>query len=185
MLENIITKLRSEFDITIGDCSNFAGLQLCRDRVKKTMFLHQSAYIQRILERFRMSDAKALSVPADPNVKLKSIKSSEESLFNVPYREAVGSLMFLAIVSRLDIAFAVNKASKFLNKPSDSHWRAVKRIFAFLIGTKDVGIVYRAAGSEPKLIGFSNADYANDLDTRRSTTGYLFSLANGPVTWAS
>jgi len=185
LLNEIIEKMRKVFEITLGDCSSFAGLQLSRDRVKKTTFLHQSLYTQKIFERFYMNRAKAVSIPVDPNVILQPVESNEEILCNVPYREAVGSLMFLATVSCLDIAFAVNTASKFLNKPGESHWRAMKRIFAYLAGTKNLGIVYRNGGSEPDLIGYSDAYYANDLETRRSTTGYVSSLANGPVTWAS
>lgn len=169
-LDGVIENLRSEFEIMIGSCNSFAGLQMIRDRSKKTMFLHQNAYTRKILERFQMSQAKALSVPADPNITLQPVESDEEKMCNAPYREAVGSLMFLAIVSRPDVAFAVNIASKFLNKPSENHWRAVKRIFAFLVGTVDVGIMYRSGGSEPQLIGYSDADYASDLETRRSTT---------------
>lgn len=175
-LDGVLKKLRSEFEITIGSCNNFAGLQIIRDRIKKTMFLHQGAYTRKILELFRMSQAKRVSVPADPSVALQPVESDEEKLCNAPYREAVGSLMFLATVSRPDIAFAINTASKFVNQPSEKHWHAVKRIFAFLVGTKDVGIMYRSDGSEPQLIGYSDADYASDLETRRSTTGYLFSL---------
>lgn len=100
------------------------------------MFLHQGAYTRKILDRFRMSEAKPVSMPADPNVTLIPVMSAEEKLCNGPYREAVGSLMFLTTVSRPDIAYAVNTASKFLNKPSELHWRAVKRILAFLVGTK-------------------------------------------------
>lgn len=185
VLKEILEKLRSEFDITLGDCSNFAGMQLSRDRETKTMFLHQKAYTQKILRKFRMSEAKAVSVPADPNVTLQPVDSGDESPSNVPYREAVGSLMFLAIVSRPDIAYAVNLVSRYLNKHGESHWRAVKRIFAFLVGTKNVGIMYRSGGSESELRGYSDADYASDLQTRRSTTWYVFSLSNGPVTWAS
>lgn len=184
VLEIIIEKLENAFDITIGDCSSFAGLQLSRNRVERSMFLHQSAYIQRTLEKFHMSNAKAVSVPADPHVVLQPAELCAE-LHNVPYREAVGSLMFLATVSRPDIAYAVNTASKFLNRPGNIHWRAVKKIFAFLVGTKNVGIMYKSGGSEPELMGYSDADYANDLETRRSTTGYVFGLANGPVSWAS
>lgn len=185
VLRDVIKKMRGMFEVTVGDSSHFAGLQIDRNRSEKTMFLHQGAYMRKVLERFKMSEAKPLSVPADPNVSLQPVESSEERLCNAPYREAVGSLMFLAIVSRPDIAYAVNTASKFLNKPSEIHWRAVKRILAFLVGTKDVGIMYRSGGSEPQLIGYSDADFASDIETRRSTTGYMFSLANGPVTWAS
>lgn len=59
------------------------------------------------------------------------------------------------------------------------------RIFAYLKGTIDYGIEYRSGGSEPELLGFSDADYASDIETRRSTTGYIFHLSNGPITWSS
>jgi hypothetical protein len=103
----------------------------------------------------------------------------------VPYREAVGSLMFLAVVSRPDIAVAVNTVSKFLNNHNDEHWRAVKRIISYVSGTIEYGIEYFCSEKACELIGYSDADYANDIETRRSTTGYLFELANGPVTWCS
>ena len=182
VLKNVIKKIRSTFETTIGDCSHFAVLQIARNPFEKTMFLYQSAYTRKFLERFRMGGAKPLTAPADPNVLLQPVESSEEKLVKAPYREVVGSLMFLATVSRPNIAYAVNTAIKFLNKPSESHWRAVKRILAFLVGTKDLGIMYRSGGSEPQLIDYSDADYASDVETRHSTTGYVFSLANGPVT---
>ncbi|XP_071637520.1 uncharacterized protein [Temnothorax longispinosus] len=89
------------------------------------------------------------------------------------------------MVSRPDIVFAVNTASKFLNTHTLTHWRAVKKIFAYLVDTVNVGIEYRSGGSDSKLVGFSDADYAGDLEARRSTTGYVYSLANGSVTWSS
>ena len=104
---------------------------------------------------------------------------------NVPYREAVGSLMFLAIVSRPDIAYSVNLVSKYLNKHNSEHWGAVKRIFAYLKGTLDYGIEYCSGGSNLNLVGYSDADFAGDVETRRSTSGFLFELAGGPVTWSS
>ncbi|XP_046737529.1 secreted RxLR effector protein 161-like [Diprion similis] len=97
----------------------------------------------------------------------------------------VGSLVFLATVSRPDIAFAVNAVSKYLSKHNTTHWRAVKRIFAYLKGTIKYGIEYASGGSKAELIGFSHADYAGDIETRRSTTGYFFCFANGAVTWLS
>lgn len=93
--------------------------------------------------------------------------------------------VLLAAVSRPDIAFAVNSVSKFLNNHSVEHWHAVKRIFAYLKGTISYGIEYKSGGSEAELIGFSDADYASDIETRRSTTGYIFYIANGPVSWSS
>lgn len=104
---------------------------------------------------------------------------------NVPYHEAVGSLMFLTVVSRPDLSYAVNLVSKYTNNHNENHWQAVKRIFRYLVGTVNVGIEYKYSGSLSKLIGFSDADFAGDVDIQRSTTGYAFSFANGLVSWSS
>lgn len=104
-------------------------------------------YARRVVKKFGMIDAKSMSVPSDPSVTL--YPTVEKEVVNVPYREAVGSLMFLAIVSRSDIAFAVNLVSKFLNNHSYDHWRAVKRILAYVSGTQDCGIEFRGNESMP------------------------------------
>lgn len=177
--------MRNFFKLTLGDASLFVGLQIERDRENKVMRIHQRAYARRIIERFGMECASAVSVPADPHVILYPVNENEKGNTTVPYREAVGSLMFLAIVSRPDISYAVNNASKYLNNHNDTHWQAVKRIFKYLVGTTEIGIIYRGNGDGNELIGYSDADYASDMETRRSTTGYAFCLANGVVTWAS
>jgi len=111
-----------EFDITVSDASLFIGLQINRNRERKSMFINKSAYAKSIIRKFNMSDAKAVSVPADPNTIFKPVESDSECINDIPYREAVGSLTFLAIVTRPDIAFAVNNLSKVLNKLNRSHW---------------------------------------------------------------
>lgn len=185
VIEKIISELSKEFEITIGDCSSFVGMQISRDRESRSMFVHQEAYAKKVIERFGMSRAKGVSVQADPHTILYSVESEATGKQTVPYREAIGSLMFLAVVTRPDIAYAVNSVSRFQNKHDESHWRAVKRIIASLIETSKMGIEFRASKSGIELAGYSDADFASDIATRRSTTGYAFSLANGIVTWSS
>ena len=184
-LKLIIRRLSETFKITVEDSNVFVGLQIERDRERKKLMIHQSAYTRKILRKFGMADAKTVSVPADPHAALSPDEENDGKTSNVPYREAVGSLVFLAAVSRPDIAFSVNSVSKYLEKHNDTHWRAVKRIFAYLRGTIDYGIEYGSGGSTAELIGFSDADYAGDIEMRRSSTGYVFCLANGAVTWSS
>lgn len=116
---------------------------------------------------------------------LHPAESNDAKSIAVPYREAVGTLVLLFSVSRPDIAFAVNSVSKYLNNYNHEHWRAVSRIFAYLKGTLNYVIEYRSGGSEPNLLRFSDADFAGDIVTRRSTTGYIFHLANASITWSS
>lgn len=185
-LEKIILALQSGFDITFGDPSMFVGVQIERNRDGKEMFIHQSAYTQRILSKFNMQDAHPVSTPAEPGTVLRSPGPDDDvNLASIPFREAVGSLMFLSIVSRPDISFAVNLVSRFLSNYDHTHWQAVKRIFKYLRGTVDLGIMYKSSGIELELIGYTDSDFAGDIDTRRSTSGFIFELADGPVTWSS
>lgn len=185
LTEKIISELNKEFEITIGDCSSFVGMQIIRDRESSSIFVHREAYAKKVTERFSISRAKGVSVPADPHTILKPVESGASERQTMPYREAIGSLMFLAMVTRPDIAYAINAVSKFQNEHNDSHWRAVKRIFAYLIETANMEIEFRASKSRVELAGYSDADFASDIATIRSTTAYAFCMANGIVTRSS
>lgn len=135
ILETILSELSKAFDITIGDASVFVDLQIKRDRNTKSLLIYQAAYTSKIIERFKMVNSKVIITPADSHSVLLPAEKDRDNLTRMPYREAVGSLMFLAMVSRPDIAFAVNAVSRFSSNHDSSHWRAVKRIIAYLAGT--------------------------------------------------
>ena len=156
-------------------------MEIRRDRSQNTMYISQSDYVGKIIKKFGMSEAKAVCVLADPNVRLLPADDEHSSMCNLPYRETIGSLMYLAIMSRPDIAFAVNNLSQFLNKYDKNHWHAVKRIFAYLTGTKDLCIMYKRCEGGSTLAGYSDADYATHLETKRSTTSYIFCMTGSPV----
>ncbi|XP_036345999.1 secreted RxLR effector protein 161-like [Rhagoletis pomonella] len=135
-----------------------------------------------------MADCRPVSTPSDYNQKLStgmvSESADEDELAKIPYQAAVGSLLYLAQCTRPDIAFAVNDVSRFNSKYNVSHWKAVKRIMRYLKGTKDYKLKYSSNGS-PQLHGSSDADWASDIDKRRSCTGYLFKMSNAAINWAS
>jgi hypothetical protein len=85
--------------------------------------------------------------------------------------------------TRLDISFVVGLVARYMKKPHESHWKAAKRILRYVHGIVQFGIHYSLGGT-PLLVGFTNSDWASDLDDWKSTTGYVFSLGLGPVTWA-
>lgn len=180
-LDMIISKLAKSFEITVGDATSFVGMELVRDRVKHTIFIHQRPYVEAILSRFGMNKAQPSGVPIDCHTNLGLVSE----VVDVPYREAVGCLMFLGMVTRPDIAYAISVVSRFLSNHRDEHWNAVKRIYRFLIGTIVRGILYGQVEATPLLSGYSDADFAGDMDTRRSTTGCIFMLCGGAVTWAA
>jgi len=184
-LDRILKELESSFEVTRGDVSCFVGVEIIRKVETKTIFIHQSSYVKRVLQRFNMLDAKIKEAPADLGMSLVSTGESDLR-DDIPYRQALGCLMFLANVTRPDIAFIVNYLSRFICNHNEQHWRAIKNIFRYLKGTSNVGILYDGSTENMYIQGYSDADYiAEDLDTKRSISGYLFMLANGVVTWGS
>lgn len=179
----LLTKLQSEFKVTVGDSSMFLGIQIERRKGTGAVFIHQEMYLKKVLERFGMSDCKPMSTPCSPHDKLQKPESNDEIVRDVPYREIVGSLMFLMVCTRPDIAYAVSALSQFLDCPTNAHWTAAKRVLRYLQGSKRVGICYFSG--EPNLVAFSDADFAGDIETRQSRTGNIFVVNGGPVTWLS
>ena len=106
-----------------------------------------------------------------------------EEMKNVPYQSAVGSLMYAMLGTRPDISFAVGAVSQYSSNPGELHWRAVKRIFRYLKGTVGHSLEYKR--SDKIVHGYSDADWAGNIDNRRSTTGYAFLMNGGAVSWAS
>ena len=107
---------------------------------------------------------------------------------HVPYASVVGSLMYAMLCTRLDIAHAVGVLSRYMSKPGKEHWTTVKRVFKYLCGTIDHAIYYQGIAGPDRVLdvhGFVDADWAGDLDQRRSTSGYVFSLFGGAISWMS
>jgi ATP-binding cassette subfamily B (MDR/TAP) protein 1 len=104
----------------------------------------------------------------------------------IPYESAVGSLMYLMVSTRPDIALAMSKVSKYTANLGEIHWEAVKWIMRYIKGTLDMGILFDARAMNAKiLIGYVDFDHAQDLDKRRSTTGFVFTLGGGCISWRS
>lgn len=185
VIDTVLDELKNGFEITITEEANyFVGIEIQRDQKQGKLFLKQSNYIKDIINRFGMDDANPVSTPEDQHSNLGMMEQSKTVDGSVPYRQAVGSLMFLATVTRPDISHAVGVASRFLNCPKLAHWNAVKRIIKYIIGTQNYGIQFDKNG-DTNLYGFTDSDYASDIDTRRSTSGYVYKLCNGPITWSS
>jgi hypothetical protein len=110
-------------------------------------------------------------------------EEEQEAMRNVPYSSGVGSLMYAMTATRLDIAFAVSALSAFMSNPGKKHWTALKRVLRYLQGTREYCLAL--GGSKAELSGWCDADWANDKDTRRSVTGYIFKLGDGVISWQS
>ena len=101
----------------------------------------------------------------------------------VPYSSAVGSLMYAMVCTRLDISHAVGAVSRFMSDPGKEHWQAVKWILWYLRGT--MGTILCYSGSNTTLHGYVDSDMAGDVDNRRSTTGYIYTIGGKTMSWIS
>ena len=109
---------------------------------------------------------------------------AQDLLSQIPYREAVGCLMYLMVTTRPDIAYAVQAVSQHTSTPRLVHWEAVKRILRYLKGTVDAGLTLGGKGV-PILKAYADADWANDPSDRKSISGYYFTLGEGAFVWKS
>ncbi len=131
-----------------------------------------------------MENCKPVGTPVDPGKYLAEATEDDETVNQQAYQSLVGSLIYLATCTRSDIAYAVGTLARFSSKPNQTHWVAAKRVLRYLKDTSELGILFR--GGEPgHCLGYSDADWAGDREDRKSTSGNIFHIAGGPVSWRS
>ena len=168
----------------LGKLHYCLGISIEQDEERKCLWLHQKQYILNMLEKYSLSNAKVVSTPADVSVQLKKDDGVSNKVDSVTYQSIIGSLLYAAIATRPDIAQAVGVVAKFSSSPNQAHLTAAKRILRYLKGTLNLAIRYQKLEDE-ELIGYTDADWAGDLDDRHSTTGNIFMMGGGPVSWLS
>ncbi|KAL5838301.1 hypothetical protein ACOSQ3_015470 [Xanthoceras sorbifolium] len=188
-IKSLKQQLSKEFDMKdLGPAKKILGMQITRDKQEGTLQLSQAEYIKRILHRFKMDDAKPVSTPLASHFRLsknQSPQTEEERNFmdKIPYASAVGSLMYAMVCTRPDIGHAVGAISRFMSDPGKTHWEAVKWILRYLRGT--INKCLHFGKRELKVQGYVDADFAGEVDHRRSTTGYVFTIGTTAVSWMS
>src|SRR5882724_1070542 len=167
------------------------GIRVMRDPHNGTLKLSQPEYIKSILQRFDMTNCNPVVTPVD---KGSHLQDGKKTAFEneKQYQALTGSLTYAAMSTRPDIGYITQYLSQSNKNPSERDWLAAKRVLRYLKGTKDTGIVYRReATMEGSNFGhvtpwaFCDANYAEDPRDQRSTSGFVFMLANGPIAWKS
>nr|GEW52879.1 Gag-Pol polyprotein [Tanacetum cinerariifolium] len=158
-INKLKAQLAREFEMKdLRPANKILGMQIHRDRVSRKIWLSQKSYWKKILQRFNMQDCKPISISFPTDVKLSSKMSP-------------------------NIAHAVGVVSRYMAEPGTGHWEAVKRILRYVKGTSDVALCF--GDSDLIVTGYVDSDYASDLDGSKSTTGYMFTLSGGTVSWVS
>lgn len=175
-------QLSSAFEMKdMGKINNCLGIEFSRDEEHR-VYLNQNMYLNKVLDRFGMSECKPTITPIDVNVKLEKPECINNDVMNqYPYQSLIGALMYLAVTTRPDIAYAVNYLSQFNTNYDIEHWKGAKRVLRYLKGTSNYGLVYERTGLP--LFGVVDADWGANMIDRKSYSGFAFILAGAPITW--
>ncbi len=179
-------ELKKEFEMTESPLTHYLGIKVERDRVKRTIKLSQPGYIDKILSRFHTTTAKHSRVPMKEGVTLIPEDAESTEKARSEYSAMIGSIMFLMVQTRPDIAQATSTLARFAKNPGRTHEEAAKVVLRYLQGSRDRGITYGGGAEDPlRPVGYSDADWAGNRSGRRSTSAYVFMLNGGTITWMS
>jgi transposase len=197
-INHIKSEIGKVFEIKdLGPVSYFLGIQVFRDRKNQTIYINQSNYITRLLENNGFIDIKPSDIPLSPGLPKALFKAENEvknqadsedlpgnSQVTHECQHLIGGLMYAITQTRPDLAFPVAYLARYMQKPSNTHIKAVKGIFKYLKQTKNLSITYNGQ-IKPELFGYCDSDFAGDYTTRKSTYGCLYMLNNGCISWKS
>lgn len=182
--------LSSNFDMKdLGDASYVLGIEIHRDRSKGILGLSQKAYIDRVLKKYNMhkcSDSPAPIVKSDKFGTFQCPRNQYETdqMKSVPYASVVGSIMYAQVCTRPDLAFVTGMLGRYQSNPGPDHWKAVKKVLRYMQATKNFMLTYKNSDNL-EVVGYSDSDFAGCVDTKKSTSGYIFTLAQGAISWKS
>ena len=188
LLRKLISHLKTKFEVTVGDADVYVGLHITRDISNHRLFVDQQRFTETLLVKYGFQNVNTVCTPSDSNVHLRSPlpDDCDSPIPNFPYQEIVGSLLYLATHTRPDIAQAVSVVAQYATNFREIHCTAVKRILKYLRGTTDFALCYSSVStSNQVLLAYTDADYAGDLNDRKSRSGSLLFLNNGLVLWLS
>ena len=180
-INEIIETMKTRFKINnLGNISYYLGIEI-RKGDSGIFQLSQENYINKILKRFDMEEAKESKIPIDTGY--FKILNNNPLENNSTYRQAIGSLLYLATHSRPDIATSVSILSRKLEYPNKNDWNEVKRVLRYLKWTKNEVLKLGNTVSSDAIVAYSDADWAGDTSDRKSTSGFLIQYYDSPISW--
>lgn len=166
----------------LGDCKEFLRMRV--QRKGRSIYIDQCSYLEKVVERFGMTNAKYARTPLPTGYTPTPNQGEVNPHMRTLFQQIIGSLLYIMLGTRPDIAFAVTKLAQHAANPSKEHLDKAKYILRYLAGTAKYALVYKGA-SNKGLIAYTDSDYAADPVKRRSTTGYHLKLADGIISWQS
>ena len=171
MIEDFKQSMKKEFDMTnLGKMRYFLGIEVLQTSVG--IHISQAQYALEVLRRFDMENCNSVCNPIVPGSKL-DLDDGGELVDETFYKQIIGSLMYITI-TRPDLQFSASLLSRYMSKPTTLHLQAAKRVLRYLRGPVDYGIWYKRGGIG-ELAVYTDSDFAGDVDSKKSTSGYVFS----------
>jgi hypothetical protein len=180
-LKHLKAMLCNNFKIKdLGQVKECLGMSVRFDKKKGIVTLSQKKYVDELLRKFNMFECKTVNTPMEAN-----LKSKKENITNCqnPYQQLIGSLMYLAVLTRADIAYSVSYLSQFNICSSEEQWIYAKRVLRYLKKTKDVGLRY-CKNENVNIQGFVDSDWCNDINDRKSYTGFCYTMSGSVISWS-
>src|SRR5882672_6768893 len=174
--------------LDLGELKWLLGMAVTRNRRTRTISLSQAAYIESIAKHLHLEDTHPVTTPLDPHVILSKDHGPKDEegklrMKKILYLTTIGSIMYAATATHPDVSYAVQHLSQFNSNPGYSHWTAAQCVIRYLYATRDRSLVL--GGPDIRLTGWVDSDWGACTDTRRSISGYAFSLGSGLVSWSS
>ena len=186
-ISNLEKFLRSLFKLkSLGSLSHFLNIQITRNRKTKEIFLSQENYTSELLSCVNLKNAKPVSTPMTPGVKLSKTNvsnSAKRIKQDFDFREVIGKLLYLSIHTRPDICYAVSQLSQFLDNPDQEHFEQLIYLLRYLQGTKHYCL--KLGGKHLNLNSYCDSTWASDVSDRHSVGGYLIFIGDSLVSWSS
>ena len=182
--DEFANQLSRQFRITNqGHVSSFLGINV--ERRDGAILLNQIGYIDRMAQRFQLESCNPTFTPLDHSLPLLKAEPESPRADGTLYKELTGSLNHLAICTRPDTSLSVSKLSQFNQDPTITHHNAARRILKYAISTKHYSIKYGGINKLLQIDGYADADWGSNLVDRKSTTGFIFMMNGGPISWKS
>jgi hypothetical protein len=189
-LASFKAQLGARFKIKdLGELFQLLGMHITRDRSARTISQDQSKYLRDILAKYGMTDSKPSSLPMEPGFLAGLAHMTSPPLTGVAkdvYPNLLGSLRYAAVCTRPDVSTALSILGSAQASLRDAHLHALKKVLRYLHGTIDMRVTLGGSTDHSlQLTCFADDDWANDSSTRKSRSGYLFTLGRGPISYKS
>ena len=184
-IQQVIQQVNKDIKLQyLGELAQFLGMNF-KINNNKELYIDQSKYTSKIIIKYNKLDLLPVLTPVELGVQLikSNTQASKEDI--KLYQQQIGALLYLSLKTRPDITYAVNRCSRFMSNPNKTHFKALDRVWKYLLKFPKLGLYYDCNNNNNTLKGYCDSDWGGDINTRRSTSGFIFLYNNNLISWNS